>query len=645
MKWPWQRLTVVGLAMALSAANTLAADDENDAQELQTVVVSATRSGRLVPDEPVRVEVVPREEIEENLTVSPGTLTSLLNELAGARIQSTAPGLGGATLQLRGLPGRHVRVLSDGLPLAGGPGGAFGLLQTPPLDLAQVEVIKGVASALYGGSALSGVLNLVSRPPGSGSSLLLNASSLRQEDAVAFVSPAPTSRLGYSLIGGAHHGSRRDLDQDGWADLPAYTRYTLRPRLYWNDGDGNSLFTTIGLVHEDRSGGTLAGHTLPGGTSYPQVLHNRHVDAGAVASLRLDDLVLGMRTSAGYSDYERLDGNRRADHSLGTASAEFTLGGDLAEHHWIAGAAVEYERLHTTDVPGVGYRYTTPGLFVQDEYSPATWLSLAASARVDHNSAYGSFFSPRLSVLVRPDEDWSLRASLGSGFSPPTPLIDDVEDRGLAILAPAKDLRAERGRSASLDANWHANGWDINASIFTSAIRHPLMTRPASDGQHLELINSDAARRVHGAELLIGRTFGDLHLLASSTWLEATEAVSGEPRRGANLIPRFTAEVAGILEDEDLGRAGLELGYTGRQTLWDDPWRTTSRPYYELNALAELRVRRARIFVNAINLTNARQSHFDPLLRPAPMPTETPITDVWAPLVGRSFNLGIRLDL
>jgi outer membrane receptor for ferrienterochelin and colicins len=276
-----------------------------------------------------------------------------------------------------------------------------------------------------------------------------------------------------------------------------------------------------------------------------------------------------------------------------------------------------------------------PGVFVQDEFSPANWLVLAASARVDA-SDFGTFVSPRFSALFRTNDDWSVRASLGTGFAAPTPLVEEIEARGLSVLAPLRNLQAERAASASLDGSWRINRWDLNASVFASETRHPLMTRNANDGVHLELVNSEAARRVHGAELLVGYVAGSLHMLASSTYLDATEA---------DRIPRFTAELAGILEDEDRGRVGLELSYTGRQALADNPYRTEGKAFLEINALAEIKIGESSIFLNAINLTNVRQSDFDPLLRPTPGPAGDPIVSVWAPLEGLTFNLGIRVDL
>ena len=95
-----------------------------------------------------------------------------------------------------------------------------------------------------------------------------------------------------------------------------------------------------------------------------------------------------------------------------------------------------------------------PALFAQDEFAPTRWLSLAGSARVDAHSDYGTFFSPRVSALFRTAADWSLRASVGTGFAAPTPLIEDVQARSLGLLNPLRGLRAERASSMSLDAKW-----------------------------------------------------------------------------------------------------------------------------------------------------------------------------------------------
>jgi iron complex outermembrane receptor protein len=640
-----RRITRVGIWLLLAPA-LASATDSDTGQGLSTIVISATRRPTLIQDEPLRVEAVPAEEIEENLTVQPGNLTSLLNELPSVRVQALAPGLGGAGLQLRGMPARGTLVLTDGLPLLGNESDAFGLLQTPPLDLQRVEVIKGAASALYGGSALAGVLNLVSRPATSESSLLANANSRGGEDLEAFLTAHGDSRWSGTVTGGAHYQSREDVNGDGWADIPGYRRFTLRPRLWWDDGDGDSTFVTLGVVDEDRTGGTLPGQALPDGVSFPTELQTQRFDGGLVSHWALAaGRTFTLRASVTSSHLDQTFGDARVPWTQTTAFAEAAWSGGIAGHAWVLGAAFNRDELSVPTEPGVGHMYDIPALFAQDEYAPTRWLTLAGSARVDANDQYGTFVSPRLSVLFRdPGGPWSLRASVGGGFTPPTPFVDEVEATSLSSVLPLNGVHAERALTASLDAKWSAHGWDVNASLFSSEIRDPLTALPAA-GEKLEIVNGPGPRRAPGAELLIGYVAGPLHALASWSYVNATEEDTPGMRQDAPLVPRQAGELGVILESETRGRIGLEIGYTGRQAIAYDPYRSVSPGFVELNALAEVRFGEVAVFLNAINLTNVRQTNYDPLLRPSPGPGGNPITDVWAPLDGRTFNLGLRAEL
>ena len=156
---PWQEEVEVPAGGEVTVTVVL----QEAALEIEGVVVTSTRLNRRIEDEPLRVEVIGREEVEEKILMTPGDIAMLLNETAGLRVQPTAPSLGGASVRIQGLKGRYTLILSDGLPLYGGQSGALGPLQIPPMDLGQVEVIKGVASALFGATALGGVVNLVSR--------------------------------------------------------------------------------------------------------------------------------------------------------------------------------------------------------------------------------------------------------------------------------------------------------------------------------------------------------------------------------------------------------------------------------------------------------------------------------------------------
>src|SRR6187200_124919 len=195
---------------------------------------------------------------EEKALMTPGSVAMLIGETSGLRVQPTAPSLGAANVRIQGLRGRYSQMLADGLPLYGGQCDSFSLLQVPPLDLGQVEIIKGAASALYGASALGGVINLVSRRPTEpGREVLLNLTSLGGSDATVWLADTVRSQWTWTLLGGFHRQGRRDLDADGWTDVAGYERGMVRPRLFYSDGTGTTAMVTGGVIGESRRGGTL----------------------------------------------------------------------------------------------------------------------------------------------------------------------------------------------------------------------------------------------------------------------------------------------------------------------------------------------------------------------------------------------------
>ena len=249
-------------------------------------VVAATRTNKRLEDQPMRVEVLAREEIEEKMLMTPGDIVMMLNEMGGMRVQTTSPSLGSASVRIQGMRGRYTRVLSDGLPLFGDVGG-LGLLQIPPMDLGQVEVVKGVASALYGADAMGGVVNLLSRRPGSEreEEFLFNRSTRGATDTVAYLSGPLARGWSASLLGGGHWQETTDVNGDGWADLAGYARGVARPRLFWDGGDGRTFFATGGYTYEDRDGGTLDGDVLAAtGEPYVEALETQRFDSGAVTA-------------------------------------------------------------------------------------------------------------------------------------------------------------------------------------------------------------------------------------------------------------------------------------------------------------------------------------------------------------------------
>ena len=608
--------------------------------EEEVTVVASTRSGRRIEDQPLRVEALVREEIEEKMLMTPGDIVMMLNEMGGMRVQATSPSLGAASVRIQGMRGRYTRFLSDGLPLYGSQPGGLGLLQIPPMDLGQVEVIKGVASALYGAGAMGGVVNLLSRRPGDEPEreILFNQSTRGATDGVVWLSSPLSDSWGMTLVGGGHRQAQTDVDGDGWTDLAHYERGVVRPRFFWDNGRGHSLFFTTGATRENRTGGTQPGSVLPvTGASYREALETRRHDLGALWQVVAGRSVVTARATLARQWHDHQFGETLERDRHDTSFAEITLRRATGPHTWVGGVAVEQDAYHPADVPRYAYTFTTPGLFVQDDIDVRPWLAVSMSGRLDRHSEYGWFFSPRVSALLR-SGDWSTRLSTGTGFFGPTPLTEDTEAAGLTRLTVDGPLRAERGRSVSVDLTRTQGPTAYTATVFGSRIVDPVHV----DRSTYALRNLDHPTTNVGLELLGTFRQPPFALTGTYTYVQSRERVGGLTSDVAQ-TPRHSVGFVAMVENED-GRVGFELYYTGRQRLEANPYRGVSEPYTVAGLLIERRVGALRLFVNLENLTGVRQQQWDPVLRRDRARDGRWTVDAWAPLDGRVINGGVRVQ-
>ena len=632
-------------AEALDASNVEEAEAEAEEEEEaeEEIVVQATRSGRRVQDEPLRVEVIGREEIEEKILMRPGNIAMVLSETGGLRVQVTSPALGSSNIRVQGTDGRYTQLLADGLPLYGGQTSSLGLLQIPPTDLGQVEVIKGSVSALYGASALGGVINLASRRPAEEPQFeaLLNATTRNGQDATAYVSTVVNNTFSASLTGGLHRQSSQDIDDDGWRDIAAHDRWSLRPRLFWQGSSAAKLYLTAGFMQEDRFGGTDLGRTTPDGNAFPQTQRTKRLDGGLVADMPISDIGTAQIKFSGVSQRHRHQFGAGIENDRhGTLFAEASLAGSNDGTAWVGGLAWQADDYKSMAVPAFDYRYEIPGVFgqLEQEFGPA--VTVAASGRLDAHNEYGTQFSPRLSLLYRPG-DWTIRTSFGRGFYGPTPFVEEIEAAGLSRLEPLQDLKPETATTASLDVGYARGPFEANVTLFTSNIANATRLE-AFALDRVRLINVDGATRTRGSEMLLRYRSNGFTVTGSYMYVDASEPAPGGGRRTVPLTPKHTAGLVGMWEEEDKGRVGVELYYTGKQPLEDNPYRTVSKPYFELGLLGEVVVGKARVFLNAENILNIRQTKYDPLLLRTRLPDGRWTVDVWAPTEGFVLNGGIR---
>ena len=611
-------------------------------EQQEQITVYATRNDMRLQDSPLHVEVVSQDEINEEMAMRPGDISMLLSEMGGIRVQTTSPALGSASVRVQGMRGRYTAFLADGLPLFGQQGAGLGLLQIPPMDLGQIEVIKGNASALYGSAAMAGVVNLIARRPTDEPvhEFLFNRSSLGETDASMFLASQLTPHWGASLLGGGYWQEHQDLNHDGWADVAGYARGVIRPRFFWDNTKGGTALLTGGMTYEGRSGGTVSGAVLPvTGQPYIEALNTRRYDFGGNVQWVLGGrLVLTTRFSASDQDHRHQFGDDIEKDRHGLLFGEVSLKGTAGKNTWVVGVADQRDSFLPRDTPRFAYTYVVPGLFAQDDINIASWLSLSASARVDFHNRYGTFFSPRLSALLR-KSGWTSRISAGQGFYAPTPLTEETEAAGLARLLLPAPLKPERGRSASIDLTRSMGPLSVTGTFFASNIDHPVYV---DRGATYELFNLLGPTRNRGAELLATWRKSPFSATVSYTYVRSSE-LEPSGRAEVPLTPRQSLGVVGMWEKEGVARVGLECYFTGRQRLEYNPYRSFSAPYVLVGAMVERNIAaHVKLFLNFENLTNVRQTRWDPLLLPGREADGRWTVDAWAPLDGRVINGGAR---
>jgi iron complex outermembrane receptor protein len=324
--------------------------------------------------------------------------------------------------------------------------------------------------------------------------------------------------------------------------------------------------------------------------------------------------VVASRFSASVQQHDHQFGEtpERDRHEL--LFGEVSVRGANGRHTWVAGAAAERDAYRPRDVPRFAYTFVTPGVFLQDDVNLASWLSVSGSARVDFHNNFGTFFSPRISALLR-WEGWTSRMSVGQGFFAPTPLTEETEAAGLTRLSVPEPLRAERGRSASFDLTRGFGPVSVTTTLFASNVRNPVHV---NRGDAYQILNLNEQTTNRGVELLGTWRKAPFAATASYTYVRSSEMELSGGRSDIPLTPRHSLGLVGVWEQEGKGRLGVECYYTGRQRLEYDPYREFSEPYVIFGMMGERKLHKyLRIFLNLENLTNVRQTRWNSLLRPS----------------------------
>ncbi|MFN2636068.1 MAG: TonB-dependent receptor plug domain-containing protein [Gemmatimonadaceae bacterium] len=480
-------------------------------QTAAPVIVTAARTEQRIEEVPLRVEVLAGEDVDEKTAMRPGDLTQMVSEIPGVRVQPSAPGIGGANLRVQGFRGQYTQFLTDGLPLTGVSESGLSLVQLPPLDLAQIEVIKGASSALYGPTALGGVVNFVTRRPPSGEEqptrdAVLSSSSFGGFDAVGFLGRRLNDSWSYTVLGGAHREPEHEADSDQWADVVGSTRGEVRPRLFWNGENGSRLLLTAGASADHRDGGMISNASTPAGSDR---LRARHADLGATGRIALKSgtqVNFRAAISGQARDHRFPTGTSESDRSA-RSLAEISTTFNVRRAILIGGLARQTDSYSNRDVGGFNFSFGTLSAFAEATVAASDAISLTITGRCDRHNRYGTSCVPVAGLLMRQPAGFSERISAGLGAYAPTPFIDETEAIGFSRLRPfsgplAPTLSYERARNMAVDLGYHAGGLDINATGYASQITRPVILHELATGPYAaELVNAPGPSHTRGVDV------------------------------------------------------------------------------------------------------------------------------------------------
>ncbi|HEX9650800.1 MAG TPA: TonB-dependent receptor [Cyclobacteriaceae bacterium] len=620
------------------------------AEEMEEVTISSTRSTRTIEDIPTRVEFIAGEELAEKGNMKPGDIRMMLNESTGIQTQQTSATSYNSSIRIQGLDGKYTQLLRDGLPLYSGFSSGLSLMQIAPLDLKQVEVIKGATSTLYGGGAIAGLVNLVSKTPRKESELsfMLNGTSALGLDASSFYS-RKFKRFGATVFTSYNLGSPYDPANIGLTAIPKFDRFTFNPKLFVYLNDKSDFNIGLNLITEDRLGGNI---DYVKGTQTANAYYEENETTRISTQISFEHRIstrskIGLKNS--YSNYDRKISIPNFTFA-GVQNSSFT---ELNYLHfsdrmeWVLGLNLWTDHFdQSTGSAGspLDYQNATVGAFIQNIWKASNKISLETGFRIDYHSEYEFFALPRLSFMYKPVQSLTLRVGGGLGYKTPTIFSEEAERIQFRNVLPlsVNDPDAEQSMGTNLDVNYRLNISKellLTANIlgFYTNIENPVVLIQ-NNQSFFEFQQPDGNIDTKGAEVNLKLSYHDFKLFVGYTFADVNEHYNGITTKFP-LVAKHRLNNVLMFEKEENLWVGFEAYYFSPQKLSDG---LTGQSYWILGLMSEKMFgEHFSIFLNLENFLDTRQTRFDTIFTGTP--DNPQFRDIYAPVDGFVINAGFKL--
>lgn len=614
--------------------------------ELDEIVVQSSRSTRTVKTIPTRIEFIGVEELGEKVAMNPTNISMILRESTGIQMQQTSLSSGNMNIRIQGLDGRYTQLLKDGFPLYGGFSSGLSILQIPPLDLHQFEIIKGSSSTLYGGGAIAGLINMVSKTPDEEPTLdiMLTQTQALGSTTNVFYSKQ-NEKFGISLYGSGHYQNAYDPENDGFTNLPKTISISFNPKFFYYPSDKTTFWFGLNGTYDDRIGGDIT--KIESGENgihqYTEENISKRVSSQSVYNTQLDSISsLNIKNSLSFFDRKLTIPNFSFDGKQTNTFTEITYNRISQKSDWIIGANLYTSNFNENDNTSLqrDQKDLTYGMFVNNIYDILDNWILETGLRIDYNNDFGFFPLPRVSLLYKNNNGFSSRIGGGLGYKIPDIFTEEAEFINFenVLSIDKSSLNAESSYGVNLDFNYKTRlfetiGFSINQLFYVTAINNGLLLN-STDNVLFAFENATDKILSKGAETNIKFTYKDFNWFLNYALIDTKlNYLEGNPQKP--LTAKHSAGSVLMYESEEW-RIGLETFYTGKQLLSN---KTETTDFVTMGLLLIRNFKFGSAFVNFENFTDRRQSRFSPLVLP---PHENPeFLEIYAPTDGFIFSVGI----
>ena len=581
--------------------------------------------------------------------MKPGDIRMLLNESTGITTQQTSAVSGNDNLKIQGLDGRYTQLLKDGMPLYSGFSGGLSIMQIPPLDLKQVEMIKGSASTLYGGGAIAGLVNLISKipTPQKELSFLINGNTAKGFDISGFYSER-NKKVGTTIFGAYNFNNPYDPANIGFSAIPRIRRVVFNPKIFLLPDTNTKAVIGISTIFENRYGGDM--QVLSGNTDvlhqYFEKNNSNRISTQFNAEHKFNNSSkIEIKNSVSFFERQILQPNTSFNAQQISSFSELNYVHQNSKSEWIAGVHVFTEQLLPLDTTSLHYQLTTFGAFFQNTFKTNHWLTVESGLRIDNNSPQtndrlkGFFVLPRINVLFSINQNWKTRTGIGAGYKMPSPFNDEAEEKGYQNIYPLhiNQLKAEQSFGAHADITYKIKADEVLLSVnqlfFYTQINNPLIL----NGNNF--INANGYINTIGTETNIRLSIDELNFYIGYTYADVQQHFNTTITQ-QTLSPKNRLNVDATYEVENKFRIGFEAFYTDKQLLSDGK---LGKDYVVIGVLLQKMWQKLSVFMNAENLTDQRQTKWDTIFTGTV--THPQFRDIYAPLDGVVINTGIKIKL